>query len=159
MKLIRIAAVVMLGLSTAACGDDGGGGGGGQCAGIAKLTASPSATPTQVSVGDTLTITVPVNASTTRIGIQLLSDVDGAGYGDGTAGASGAGDVDVEVDVAADAPAGSLFPFVQVYECGKVDVSTQYAPDLTTGAYLEHRSDEPASSNPTSFVAPEITVQ
>lgn len=172
MMLARIFAVALLGLSTAACSDDGGdsgsggssgnagtGGTGASCSGIAELTDSPSAAPTSAAPGDTVTITVPVNAPTTLVRVQLQSATDGAGYGDGESAAAGPEDVDVSVTIDSAAPAGTMYPFVQVYECGETNVSTQYAPDFASGAYMTYRSTDPGSATPSAFTAPAITVQ
>jgi hypothetical protein len=172
MKVARMFAVALLGLTTAACSDDGGNGGSGgssgsagsggsgaSCSGVAELTDSPSAAPTSAAPGDTVTVTVPVNAPTTLVKVQLQSATDGAGYGDGESSATGAGDVDVSVTVDTAAPAGTMYPFVQVYECGETTVSTQYAPDFGSGAYMTYRSDDPGSATPSGFTAPAITIQ
>src|SRR5690606_24133964 len=107
----------------------------------------------------TVTVMVPVNDATTFVRVQLQSAVDGSDYGDGEATSTGGTDEGVTVDVAAGAPAGTLYPFVQVYECGKTDVSTQYAPDFSTGDYMTYRSDDPGSATPSGFTAPAVTVQ
>jgi hypothetical protein len=163
MKAIQLAAGVSIALATVACGEDSssggsGGSGGGACnTEQAQMTASPTASPTTGSVGDTVTVTVPVNANAVQVAVQLLSAADSLLYGNGSAGATGAGDVDVDVQIETGAPAGTLYPFVQVYECFP-DGVTQYSPSLTDGAYMANRPTE-GTSEPSSFAAPAITVQ
>jgi hypothetical protein len=157
VQAIRLAALLSLAIAGAACGDDDGEGN--QCPEQAQMTGSPMAQPLSAAAGDTITIEVPVDPVATRVRVQLLSDVDGQDHGDGSAPANAAESVQVKVEIFAGAPVGGLFPFVEVYECGRTNLSTQYVPDLVTGEYSWIRSDSTSDPLSTSFTAPKISVQ